>query len=54
MRMLLAAVSVLLASPVMAQDAVTSAQFDSHVTRDAAFGDVAWHVDNVNAGTRGL
>lgn len=53
MRMLLAAVSVLLASPVMAQDAVTSAQFDSHVARDAAFGDIAWHVDNVNAGAKG-
>lgn len=53
MRMLSAAGSVLLASPVMAQDAVTSAQFDSHVARDAAFGDVAWHVDNVNAGAKG-
>lgn len=53
MRVLLAAVSVLLASPAIAQEAVTSTQFDSHVARDPAFGDIAWHVDNVNAGVKG-
>lgn len=53
MRALLAAIAVLIAGPAMAQDAVSPAQFDNHVAHDPAFGDIAWHVDNVNAGAKG-
>lgn len=49
MRMILAVVLAALASPAMALEAATPAQFDSHVVQDPALGEVGWHLDNVNA-----
>jgi pimeloyl-ACP methyl ester carboxylesterase len=49
MRIFLMAALLLVASPAAAQNAISSSQFDGFVARDPAFGDIAWHVDNVNA-----
>lgn len=49
MRVILAMMLAVLASPAMALEAATPAQFDSHVVQDPALGEVGWHLDNVNA-----
>lgn len=53
--MLLAVASLLAANPppALAQNGISASQFDNFVARDPAFGDIAWHVDTVNAGARG-
>jgi hypothetical protein len=53
MRIFLMAASLLIASPAVAQTSISSAQFDSFVAHDPAFGDIAWHVDTVNAEAKG-
>lgn len=53
MRKLLGIIALLLANPAIAQDMLTPAKFDNFVVNDPAFGDIAWHIDNVNAGAKG-
>lgn len=53
MRIFLTTALLLAASPIAAQNAISSTQFDSFVARDPAFGEIAWHVDNVNAEAKG-
>jgi hypothetical protein len=53
MRLILAVVLAVLASPAAALEAATPAQFDSHVVHDPALGEIGWHIDNVNAGSKG-
>lgn len=51
--MFLMVASLLIAGPAIAQTPISSAQFDNFVAHDPAFGDVAWHVDTVNAEAKG-
>ncbi|HIE1100476.1 alpha/beta hydrolase family protein [Stenotrophomonas maltophilia] len=53
MRLILAVVLAVLASPAAALEAATPAQFDSHVVHDPALGDIGWHIDNVNPEEKG-
>ncbi|MGF6416675.1 dienelactone hydrolase [Stenotrophomonas sp. AN71] len=55
MRLILALALVLavLAGPAAALEAATPAQFDSHVVRDPALGEISWHIDTVNAQQKG-
>lgn len=53
MRLLLTIATLLAASPVVAQSPISSTQFDSFVASDPAFGDIAWHIDTVNAEAKG-
>lgn len=53
MRLLLTIATLLAASPAVAQNPISSTQFDSFVASDPAFGDIAWHVDTVNAEAKG-
>ncbi|MBW8777197.1 MAG: hypothetical protein JF596_20025 [Stenotrophomonas sp.] len=57
MRLILAAVLAVvlavLASPAAALEAATPAQFDSRVVHDPALGEIGWHIDNVNASSKG-
>lgn len=45
--------SLLAASPVVAQNSISSTQFESRVARDPAYGEITWHVDSVNAEAKG-
>lgn len=53
MRIFLMAATLLIASPAVAQTSITSAQFDSSIAHDPAYGDIAWHVDTENAEAKG-
>lgn len=53
MRIFLTIATLLAASPVVAQNSISATQFDSFVASDPSFGDIAWHVDNVNAEAKG-
>ena len=45
--------ALLAANPAAAQTSISAAQFDSFTASDPTSGDIAWHVDNVNAEATG-
>ena len=53
MRIFLLMAALLTASPAVAQTSISAAQFDNFIARDPAAGEIAWHVDNVNAEATG-